>query len=80
MIISEGVSITSTIVNATNVDITWMVPSSVTSQGINAFSIALVPQCINGDLAGPTQRVDISDVEARTMASFGNLRKLIYCT
>ncbi len=64
-----------TVVNATNIDITWNISPSVSSQGISSFSIALIPQCVNGEPMGLTQRVSTHD-ETVTMASFGNLREL----
>ena len=76
IIVTESVSITPTIINATDVQISWNIPSSVSSQGINSFTVALIPQCVSGEQAGETQRY-IGNDETVTMISFGNLRELL---
>ena len=58
--------------NATNVRVTWDIPDSVSSQGLNAYSVALIPECFSGAPRGGAQQFN-GDPAAVTMADFGNL-------
>ena len=51
--------------------VTWNIPDTITSQGLNSFTVVLIPECFTGP-RGDVQRFN-GDAESMTVANFGNL-------
>ena len=49
-----------------------MIPQTVSSQGVNGFTVVLIPECLTGAPRGGTQTTNVND-ETVTEANFGNL-------
>ena len=69
---TETVSVNARSLNATNILVTWTIPTSVSSQGVTSFTVSVSPQCMNGISRGGTQNIDVSD-ENVNMVNVGNL-------
>ena len=61
--------------NATNIRVNWTIPQAVSSQGLSAFSIVVIPECVSGVTRGGTQVYNDND-ETVTMRNFGSLGKV----
>lgn len=49
-----------------------MIPDSVNSQGVNGFTVVIIPECLSGVIRSGTQTFNGVD-ETITVANFGNL-------
>ena len=67
--------VTPTVLNATNIQVSWDIPANVSSQGLSSFNVLVSPECMNGVSHGTTQRYN-GDDQTVTMTNFGNLGEL----
>ena len=75
---AESVRVTPTILNGTNIQVSWDIPASVSSQGLSSFNVIVSPECINGASRGLTQKYN-GDDQTVTMVNFGNLGEFALC-
>jgi hypothetical protein len=69
---TENVQVNAMPLNSSNIQVTWSIPDTVSSQGLASFTIVLTPSCMNGLSRGMTQTYSSSDATITT-ANFGNL-------
>jgi hypothetical protein len=69
---TENVQVNAMALNSSNIQVTWSIPDTVSSQGLASITVVLTPSCMNGQSRGMTQTYSSSD-ETVTMTNFGNL-------
>ena len=70
--IADSINVSAAVLSDTSFRVSWNIPTTITSQGLSAFTIVVTPECLTGAQVGGTQRFN-PRLESVTSVDIGNL-------
>lgn len=70
--IADSINVSAAVLSDTSFRVSWNIPTTITSQGLTAFTIVVTPECLTGAQVGGTQRFN-PRLESVTSVNIGNL-------